>query len=101
MTELTGKQNRRLRSLGQKIEATCTVGKAGLSEGLTGQILSIFDARELIKIRLPAGSAKDRQQMGDQLASSTDAHCVSVLGRTALLYRPNPNLPADKQISLD
>ena len=101
MNELTGKQNRRLRSLGQKIEPVCTVGKAGLSDGLTGQISSIFEARELIKIRLPAGNAKERQQMAEQLACSTGAHCVGVLGRTALLYRPNPDLPPETQISLD
>ena len=55
--------------------------------------------REMVKVRLPVGAA-DRREMADSLAVRTGASVVVVVGRTVLLYRPNPDVPAAERIEL-
>ena len=101
MIELTGKQKRRLRSLGQQPQASVTVGKGGRSQELLANLASMLSRHELVKVKLPAVSPDERVAMAEELAQQTGSACVGVLGRTALLYRPSPDLPADKRIRLD
>ena len=100
MTNLTGKQRRFLRGLGQKLDPACIVGKAGLSEGAIENISLALSRHELIKIRLPGGPAKQRRDTAERLAQAAEAECVAVLGRTALLYRPSDQLGRDRRITL-
>ena len=90
--ELTGKQKRHLRSLGQRLEPAVTVGKAGLSDAAIANLSRLLDQHELVKVRIPAGSADDRDLMGMELAQKTASACANVLGRTVLLFRANPKL---------
>ncbi len=100
MTELTGKQKRFLRGLGQQLKPMCVIGKAGLTDGVIESISHVLAGRELLKVRLPAGSAEQRRQMANQLAVSTGAQCVGMVGRTVLLYRPSEEVDSAQRISL-
>jgi len=100
MIELTGKQKRHLRGMGQKLRPLLAIGKAGLSDGFVATADELLRRQELIKLRLPAGSGGQRQQLAEQLAEAVGACCAGVVGRTALLYRPNPDLPDDDRIEL-
>ncbi len=99
MTEasITSRQKKFLAGCGQKLEATVSVGKAGLTDAVVMQISQMLDRHELVKVRL---AADDRKEAAAAIASATGACCVSVVGRAAVLYRPNADLPAGKRIHL-
>ena len=100
MSELTGKQKRHLRGLGQRLNALASVGKGGVSDEFLGGVRDLLEHAELIKIRLPAGPGKWRQAIADQIAEAVEAECIGVVGRTALLYRSNESLAEKHRIHL-
>ncbi len=100
MIELTAKQKSILKSLGHKLRPLVTIGKEGISPAAVANAESLIAARELIKVRVPAGSADDRQLTATQLAEAVGGVCVAVVGRTAIIYKPNETLPAGKRIDL-
>ncbi len=98
MEEITGKQKRHLRSIGQRLDPRASVGKAGLSDAFIETVRELMTKEELVKIRLPAGPGKWRQETAGIIAESAGAICVGVVGRTALLYRPNEDLAPKNRI---
>jgi RNA-binding protein len=100
MQELTGKQKHHLRGIGQGLELRASVGKAGLSEAFVEAVRELLGRQELVKVRLPAGPGKWRDALAGQIARSAGAVCAGVVGRTALLYRPNESLDPKDRIHL-
>jgi RNA-binding protein len=100
MTSLTARQRKALKSTGRSLTPAVIVGKAGLSEAVIAQVGQVLADRELVKVRLPAGSAEQRKSAAAALAESTGADLLATTGRTALLYAPNPDLPADRRVKL-
>ena len=98
MQELTGRQRRMLKAQGQRLSPAVSVGKGGDSQAVVRQIDRLLGTRELVKVHLPAGA--ERKALGPELADRVGAVCVGVVGRTALLYRPNENLPDEQRIHL-
>jgi len=96
MEELTGKQRRYLRGLGNQLKATVYVGKEGITEGILKSIEESYNTSELLKIRIERGCPLDRREAGQQLAEKTQSHLVQVLGQTVLLYRTDPEEPEIK-----
>ncbi|MCP4376125.1 MAG: YhbY family RNA-binding protein [bacterium] len=101
MIELTGKQKKRLRGLGQRLDATVTVGKEGVTDPVAKGISDLLDKRELVKVRLTGPSGDARKEVGPVLAQATQSACISIVGKTVVLYRPNSDLKASKRIDLD
>ncbi len=95
MMELTGKQKSHLRSLGQRLPVTAAIGKEGMTAGVVAGIRALLGRHELVKVRLPADSPRARHESASLLAEAVGAACVSVLGRTALLYRPKEQQAKD------
>lgn len=85
--ELTGRQRRHLRALGQKLTATLHVGQEGVSDAVVQQADTQLETHELIKVRVGDNAPEDRHETAAALAKRTRAHLAQVLGRTALLYR--------------
>ena len=94
MEDLTGKQRRYLRGLGYHLRPTVFVGSAGITDALLASVADAYSNSELIKIRLERSCPVDRREAGRLLSQSTDSHLVQVLGRTILLYKPDPEEPA-------
>jgi RNA-binding protein len=99
MREVTGKQRRYLRGLGQRLTATLHVGQEGVSEAVVRQADAQLEAHELVKVRVGDNAPADRHATAEELARRTGADLAQVLGRTALLYRrratdPTIALPA-------
>ena len=97
--QLTGKQKRFLRGLGNQLKATIFIGRDGITTGVLTSVEQGLAANELVKIKLLEGFAGDRHAAADELAAKTNAELVQVLGKTILLYRrhasePKINLPA-------
>jgi RNA-binding protein len=93
MNELTGKQRRHLRALGQRLTATVQVGDNGVTDALVEQVNAQLEALELVKVRVSVNAPEDRHDTAEALAQRTNAHLTQVLGRTALLYRPRKEAP--------
>jgi len=94
MVELTGKQRRHLRALGQRLAATVQVGHDGVTDGLVAQLDAQLEALELVKVRVSENAPEGRHDIAEALAQRTNAHLAQVLGRTALLYRARKQAPA-------
>ena len=97
MAELTGKQRRHLRALGHHLSPVLHIGHDGVTDSLVANANSQLAAHELIKVKVSESSPLPRHDAASQLASATNSALAQVLGRTFLLYNPNPTTP---QISL-
>jgi RNA-binding protein len=93
MNDLSGKQRRFLRGLGNRLKPTVNVGKGGVSPELLRAIEDAFSNQELIKIKLERGCPIDRKEVGPALARDTDSYLVQILGQTVLLYRQDEENP--------
>ena len=86
-------QRRHLRALGYEIKPKVSVGRLGLSEPVLRSVEEAYHTSELVRARLERSCQLDRDEAGRQLAETTGSHLIQVLGRTILLYRPDPEEP--------
>lgn len=93
MPELSGKQRRYLRALGNELKPVVMVGQNGLAEPVLRALATAFHQTELVKVKLQEGFLGDRFEVAEELAKSVSAQLVQVLGRTILLYRRHLEKP--------
>lgn len=98
--ELTSGQKKSLRGLGHHLEPVVYVGKEGFSPALLKSMEAALKAHELIKIKLGQNCPVERNAAGPELAKVTGSTLVQVIGRMILLFRPNPDLPPGKRITM-
>jgi RNA-binding protein len=98
--DLTGEQRRRLRSAARSRRPDVNVGKAGLARSVVEHAAGALSRRALVKGRLLDAAGEDRADAASQLAETTGAELVDLVGRAVVLYRPNPDLPDEKRIRL-
>jgi RNA-binding protein len=95
---LNTKQKQFLKGLAHPLNPLVQVGKEGLSSGLiatTNQELSIH---ELIKVKLGSNSGLDKNEASVEIAEKTESVLVQLIGKTFVLYKPNPKKAKDKRI---
>lgn len=97
---LTSPERKRLRSMGHHLEPVVHVGREGASPALLNSLQAALKAHELVKIKIGQNCPLERNRAGQELAGSTGAALVQVIGRMILLYRPNPDLPEARRILL-
>ena len=97
---LTAGQRRYLRGLGHHLEVKATVGRGGLTEAVVASVEAVLTAHELVKVKVGQGCETDRHEVAEQLGGITGAAVLQVIGRVILLFRANPERPADKKIVL-
>ena len=90
---LTGRQRRTLRALGHALAPVVQLGKGGLSTALLEAVDQALSDHELIKVKLLDSFELDRHDAAMQLAAGTKSEVAQVLGKTILLYRPDPDEP--------
>ena len=94
---ITGKQKRYLRSLAHNQRAIVTVGTKGLTDDLLGELNTALDYHELLKIRLPASSKTQHQNLMQSICAATNSELVQVIGHTGVIFRaadpPKISLP--------
>ncbi len=69
------------------------IGKAGITPNVLKQIDQTLVARELMKVKLPKIYGEERRAMARELAEALNAELIQLMGRIAILYRPNPDEP--------
>jgi RNA-binding protein len=86
--------------MGHHLEPVVYVGKEGFSPALLKSTENALKAHELIKIKLGQNCPVERNEAGSELARLTGAILVQLIGRMILLYRPNPDLPEGKRLTV-
>jgi len=97
---ITGKQRKQLRALGHHLHPVVYVGKEGITRAVLTAIDDVITVHELIKVKLGQNCPLAKKQAAEELARQTGAVLVQLIGKTVLLYLPNPELPPEQQIHL-
>lgn len=73
------------------------IGKEGVTEASARSVEEALGGRELLKVKVLDTAPSDPREAADDLASRiADAHVVQVIGRTIVIYRPDPENPKFK-----
>ena len=88
---LTSKERAELRAEAHHLRPLVHVGQGGVA-AVTDALDDALRTHELVKVQLPKqGDAKPREA-AERLAAAAGAEVVQVIGKTATLYRHNPDL---------
>ncbi len=85
--DLTGKQKRFLRSLGNNQVHEIVVGHGGLSENFFNQFELVLTKEELVKVRLQPTSGIEIEEAAKVLCEKSKSELIQVFGKTILIYR--------------
>jgi RNA-binding protein len=89
---LTSKQRAALRGEAHHLNPIVHVGQQGITAEVVRALDDALRTQELVKIQLTKGAALDVREAAADLAAATGAEVVQTIGRTAALYRHNPDL---------
>lgn len=84
---LSGKQRSYLKKMAHELDPTVYIGKSGLTENIKKEMLTGFEARELVKVKLQEGCTLEPKEVANQLADELHAEFVQAIGRKFVLYR--------------
>lgn len=84
---LSGKQRSYLKKMAHELDPTVYIGKSGLKENIKKEMLTGFEARELVKVKIQEGCTLEPKEVANQLADELDAEFVQAIGRKFVLYR--------------
>jgi RNA-binding protein len=93
---LTSKERAELRAEAHHLSAIVHVGKEGLSRAIIQALNDALRTRELVKVQLGRPVDVSARDAANELATAVHAEVVQVIGRTATLYRHNPELERKK-----
>ena len=92
MTAMTGKERAELRSECNRLKPTVHIGQEGLTPSLATALDDALRTRELVKVALNKSVDVTAKEAAETLAARVRAEVIQVIGRTATLYRFNPEL---------
>src|ERR1700755_919216 len=90
---LTSKERAELRGEAHHLSASVHVGQHGVTETLKQALDDALRTHELVKIQFGKNADVDAKEAATELAQLMTADIVQVIGKTATLYRENPDLP--------
>jgi RNA-binding protein len=90
---LSSKERAALRGEAHHLSASVHVGQQGLTDTLRQSVDDDLRTHELVKIQFGKNAEVDIKDAANSLAAALHADVVQVIGRTATLYRENPELP--------
>jgi len=94
MTKLTSKQRAHLRKLAHRLKPLVLVGGEGVTPAVLTSIVEAFNTRELLKVKLQESAPMAVRDAANTIeAALDDVHPVQTIGRTIVLYRPDPDDP--------
>lgn len=89
---LTSKERAALRAEAHRLTALVHVGQHGLTDALRQTADDALRTHELVKFQLTKNASVTPREAANALAGALDAEVVQVIGKTATLYRENPEL---------
>ena len=95
---LTNPQRKFLRGLAHNAPPTMHLGKHGLTPNFLKSFELALTSHEVLKLRF-ANLQDERQELSSEIVTATGAILVSMVGHTAVYYRPNPD-PEKRKVVL-
>ena len=89
---MKGRERAELRAEAHHLDPTVHVGQHGLTPAVINSLDDALRTRELVKVRLGVKSEVKPRDVASSLALATNSDVVQVIGRTATLFRENPEL---------
>ena len=89
---ISSKERAALRAEAHRLTAAVHVGQHGLTDALRQTVDDALRTHELVKMQFTKNASVDTKDAANDLAKRLDADVVQVIGRTATLYRVNPEL---------
>lgn len=84
---MTSKQRSYLMKLASSIDPIFQIGKSSVTPELVAAVEEALEARELIKLHVLKNCFEDGRALANQLAETTYAEVVQVIGKKIVLYR--------------
>lgn len=98
--DLTSKQVKFLRGKGHKLSPLVLLGKEGINDNVLQAVDTELHNHELIKVKIGTNSSVNKNTAAKVIPEATKSALVQLIGKTLLLYRPNPERPKEKRIFL-
>jgi RNA-binding protein len=89
---LSSKERAEMRAQAHHLQVMVHVGHQGATESLKQALDEAFTTRELVKVQFSKNADVKAKDAANELAASVNAEVVQTIGRTATLYRYNPDL---------
>ena len=89
---MTGKERAALRAEAHHLSPAVHVGHQGLTPALFQSLDDALRTRELVKVQFARTVDVPAKDAANALATATASEVVQVIGKTATLYRHNPEL---------
>lgn len=89
---MKGKERAELRSEAHHLTPTVHIGQHGLTPALINSLDDALRTRELVKVKLGNKDDTKPKDAANALALATNSDVVQVIGRTATLFRENPEM---------
>jgi RNA-binding protein len=89
---LSSKERAALRGEAHRLSASVHIGQHGLTDTVRQTVDDDLRTHELVKIQFTKNAGADVKDGANDLAAKLGADVVQVIGRTATLYRANPEL---------
>lgn len=87
---LKANQTRYLRGLAHALRPIVAVGAKGLTAAVTTELATALEYHELVKVKLAVDDRAARTAVVDEMAAAAGAEVVQRVGKTATLYKANP-----------
>lgn len=97
---LNNTQKKFLRKLGHNLSPIVYIGKEGLSPSVVEAIDVALTSHELIKVKLVNTDTISKHEAADRVPVESGCALVQLIGKTLLVYRPNPERKKDDRIKL-
>ena len=95
---LSNPQIKFLKALAHNKKPVVIVGNKGVSDTVIEEVKTALAHHELIKVKLPAGEKKLRQEMAQEICNQSSAILISHVGRIIVLFlkvpKPTIQLPS-------
>ena len=89
---MKGRERAELRAEAHHLDPTVHVGQQGLTPAVIGSLDDALRTRELVKVKLGYKEDIKPKEVANSLALATNSAVVQVIGRTATLFRENPDI---------
>lgn len=89
---MKGKERAELRSEAHHLTPTVHIGQHGLTPALINSLDDALRTRELVKVKLGNKDDVKPRDVANALALATKSDVIQVIGRTATLFRENPDM---------
>ena len=97
---LTTRQKQFLKGLAHPLTPLVQIGKDELSPGVIETIKTELIHHELIKVKIGSNCGLDKYKTSETISEQTESALVQLIGKTIVLYKPNPKRAKEKRILL-